>query len=129
MNIPTEWQNAWDQEWLPQLAILENESQKLQFMQCLHIKTSEEDLDVIGESLLTKITTLFAVDRGTAFSLRSRLDSALRIWATSARSNPEITREIAFEKLCLVEDKLVGEHELVPPFPFFETRIPVCNEV
>lgn len=130
VNIPTAWQDAWAKEWLPQLDALGSDSQKLQFMRLFRVQTSEEGLDELGERLLTKLVTLFAVDRGAALRLRAFLDSALRTWATSLRgSAQQITREVVYEKLCLADDVVVGEHELAPPAPFFRTRMPVGDEV
>ncbi|MGK3967977.1 AAA family ATPase [Sorangium sp. So ce1667] len=130
VKIPNLWQEAWEKEWMPQLNTLISDSQKLQFMRRLRICTSEEGLEEIGERLLTKLMATFAVDRGVAFRLRAFLDSALRIWATSLQRNAQaITREAVYEKLCLADDMAVGEHELAPPAPFFQTRLPVADEI
>src|SRR6266404_2722883 len=73
---------------------------------------------------------MFAVDVTVARRLRAFLDSALRIWATSLRGTCEaINREAAYEKLCLTDDMVVGEHDLVPPSPFFGTRTQFSDEV
>jgi len=130
LSIPTAWQDAWTEEWLPQLDPLGTDARKLQFMRGFQVCPSEEGLEELGERLIEKLAAMFALDRGTALRLRALLDSALRMWTTSLRGSAQaITREVAYEKLCLVADVTVGEHDLPPPAPFFGTRIPVGDDI
>ena len=116
----------WTKEWLPHVEELGTDAQKLRFMRAFRVHSSEEGLAEIGERLIEKLAAMFKVDEGVAVHLRALLDSALRTWTTSLREGAEaITREVAYERLCLVGDVSVGEHDLPPPAPFFGTRIPV----
>jgi len=130
LEVPAEWRDAWELEWLPQLASLASDERKIQFMRLLEIRASEDGLDAIAARLVNKLEQLFGVARSVAERFMARLDAALRRWATSARGSLEgITRERAYQELCLVEDELVGEHDLSPPAPFFDTRLPVVEDI
>ncbi|MGC4114485.1 MAG: AAA family ATPase [Myxococcales bacterium] len=128
--FPSEWQDAWTKEWVPQLQGLADDQDKLRFLQCFEVRPSTEGLDELGERLLARLCTLFSIDREAATGLLSRLDTALRKWATSSRGDrEEVTREAVYTTLCLAEDAPVGDHDLVPPAPFFATRILVADEL
>jgi hypothetical protein len=130
LKIPSEWEDAWVKEWLPQLNEVSDDSQKVQFLRSFSIKTSELELDQLTDSLIKKLAATFAVDESVALRFFAFLDNALRTWATSSRQHAEaITRETVYEKLCLVDDRYTGEHDLSPPAPFFGTRVSVGNEV
>lgn len=130
LTIPSAWSRAWTDEWLPQLDPLPSEEMKLTFLKSFQVRTSQLGLEEIAENLLEKLSAIFKVDRGVAYRLRNQLDGALRTWATSLRRNVSaVTPEIAYEALCLIVDEAVGEHDLTPPEPFFESRLPVVDEI
>ncbi|MGG4495613.1 hypothetical protein [Brevibacillus reuszeri] len=54
----------------------------------------------------------------------SQLDYALRQWVTTFRGHKEsINREDVYEILSMRSQELAGEHMLVPPAPFFPSRL------
>jgi hypothetical protein len=130
ITMLNEWREAWEEEWLPQLNVIGSDNDKLRFLREFKVVPSQQSLEGLGDSLLAKLRRLFSLDESAAVRLRAHLDSALRVWATSMRGNTEaITRESIYEKLCLVDDVLIGDHDLPPPAPFFETRLPVLDQV
>jgi hypothetical protein len=130
LRVPPHWQDAWNIEWLAQLKVLDNDDQRLRFLHEFRVRGSEAGLDELGLRIERKLASMFAVDAATAHRFSALLDKALRVWATSRRGTAEaITREAAFEKLCLVDDDQVGDHDLSPPAPFFETRETVATDI
>jgi hypothetical protein len=130
LEAPATWAEAWRQEWLPQLDCLEDDGRKLLFLRALRIKTSEDSLSEVRNRLVARLQGLLHVSEDVARGLLARLDTALPTWATSVRGDREaVHRETVYEQLCLQEDRFVGEHFLVPPMPFFPTRLPVVEEI
>jgi hypothetical protein len=129
LRVPAQWQDAWNMEWLAQLSVLGDDN-CLRFLREFRVQGSEVGLNELGLRIENKLAAMFAVDAATAHRFSALLDKALRLWATSRRGTTEaITREAAFEKLCLIDDDQVGDHDLSPPAPFFDTRIPVTTDV
>lgn len=130
MQAKAEWKQAWEDLWLPELADLETDATKLAFLKALEVHHSEPDLSELRTRLLERIESLFAVAPAVCEGLLARLDSALRVWSTSGRGTAEaVTKEGAYEKLCLVEDTIVGDHDFPPPAPFFPSRLPAVDVV
>ncbi|WFM70500.1 ATP-binding protein [Halomonas sp. CKK8] len=130
MKVKPEWKGAWDNLWLPQLEDIKTDAKKLAFLKALEVRHSEPELPEVRRRLLERIEKLFALKPAVCDGLLARLDSALRIWATSDRGEAEaITKEAAYEKLCLEEDTIVGDHDFPPPAPFFPSRIPAVDDV
>jgi hypothetical protein len=130
VRIPSEWNDAWIYEWMPQLEPLGDDAAKLEFLRRLKIESSDEQLDKIRLELVARLQACFAVHHDIASRFLALLDSALRTWATSVRGSVEpVTREIAYASLCLADDVPKGEHLLAPPAPFFESREHACHEV
>jgi hypothetical protein len=128
--VPQTWQAAWNNEWLPLLDGLNSDAQKLEFLRQLEIKTNELSLEQIKTELITELGSTFAVAPTIAEDLLARLDTKLRTWATSSRGTTEaITAELAYEALCVLADRMVGEHELPPPAPFFPSRIDILKQL
>jgi len=118
------WQQAWEQEWLPQLDGLGTDALRLEFLRSFEICTDELGLVDMGTDLCKQLSNTFGVEVSFARTLLGRLDTALRRWATTSRGNDAaVTVEAAYEALCVSSDRLVGEHELPPPAPFFPSRI------
>jgi len=129
LRVPPEWHDAWNIEWLAQLEVLSDDDTRLQFLRDFRVHT-EVGLGDLGLRVEHKLASLFAVDARTAHRFSALLDKALRVWATSRRGTTEaITREAAFEELCLVDDDQVGDHDLPPPAPFFDTRESVATGI
>lgn len=130
MQVKAEWKQAWEDLWLPELADLNTDATKLAFLKALDVRHSEPELSELRTRLLERIESLFAVAPAVCEGLLARLDSALRVWSTSDRGAAEaITKEAAYEKLCLQEDGIVGEHDFPPPAPFFPSRLPAVDAV
>jgi hypothetical protein len=127
--VPDDWRDAWTVEWMPQLEGLETSERKLQFLQRLQIHAAEPGLEEIHATNVGRLAALFDLRLPSATRLHRAFDEALRDWTTSLRKAETITRPAAYEKLCLVDDELVGNHEIPPPAPFFPTRIPVGAEI
>lgn len=128
MKVKEDWKQAWEDLWLPELSDLETDATKLEFLKALEVRHSEPE--ELRARLLKRIKSLFAVEPTVCEGLLARLDSALRVWSTSQRGMAEaITKEAAYEKLCLVEDTIVGDHDFPPPAPFFPSRLPAVNDV
>ena len=130
MQVRAGWKQAWDDLWLPELADLKTDATKLAFLQALEVRHSEPELSELRMRLLERLENLFAVAQSVCEGLLARLDSALRVWSTSHRGAAEaITKEAAYEKLCLEEDTIVGNHDFPPPAPFFPSRLPAVGKV
>ncbi len=130
ISVKDEWKQAWDHLWLPELDDLKTDATKLAFLKALEVRHSEPELSELRTRLLERIESLFAVAPAVCDGLLARLDSALRVWSTSDRGTAEaITKEAAYEKLCLEEDAIVGDHDFPPPAPFFPSRLPAVDDV
>lgn len=129
VNEP-KWQDAFEKLWLPELSEIATDGEKLAFLKAFRISHSLPDLSELRDQLRSRLESLFMVPTAVADGLLSKLDSALRVWATSDRGEAEaITKEVAYEKLCLKEDSLLGDHDFPPPAPFFPSRLTAVDEV
>ncbi|MMZ49480.1 hypothetical protein D1872_111790 [compost metagenome] len=123
VQMPEEWSVAWG-EWYGQLNELSNDEEKIEFLKLLVIKAEQPDLDNLTNQVAEKIAIAFGISNEKARSVLSQLDHALRQWATTFRGNKEsINREDVYEVLSMHSEELVGDHMLMPPAPFFPSRL------
>ncbi len=128
-TISNEFEDSYNQEWLNQLYNLNNK-EKVLFLKQLEFRTGQSELNVIEEQLLNNIASYLTIERNKALSILSSLDNALRIWATTYRRKKEkITQEDVYEKLRIPAYEYIGDHNLLPPYPFFSSRETVVNSI
>lgn len=101
----------------------------LQFLQQLMLRAGEPDLPGLKLELVAGLRRAFGVDGPQAELLLSRLDTALRDWATSARRRERITPEDVFEALAAPLGDHSRSHFLPPPEPFFESRQAILEAI
>ena len=123
-----EYSLAWD-EWKMQLKYIEKDEDKLSFLRCLEIETSQVSLKEIEEDLLERLQKNFGVKIDIAKNLLMKLDHALRVWTTSTRVASCITPEDVLAALCLDDNIVSYNHDLIPADPFFESRNTLVNEL
>lgn len=116
-----EYEAAWE-EWKSQLKYIEKDEDKLLFLRCLEIETNQVGLIEIEKDLLKRLQRTFNAKLDVARILLTRLDHALRNWATSTRTESCITAEDAYEALAVVEETVCYNHDLIPSEPFFQSR-------
>lgn len=121
ISMSPEWQSAWEQ-WLSEMSELSNEK-KISFLRNFDIKSNQEDLDEIINSIAQKLSRYFKTDQRKAVQLHQKLCYALMEWATTLRRKEEITREDLLVALSLGNDDIQGEHNLATCEPFFLSRI------
>lgn len=123
VQMPKEWLDAWG-EWYEQLNKLSNDEEKIEFLKLLVIKAEQPDLDNLTNQVAQKIEIAFGISDEKARSVLSQLDHALRQWATTFRGNKEsVNREDVYEVLSMHSEEMVGDHMLMPPAPFFPSRL------
>lgn len=123
IGMPKEWAYAWE-EWHSQLSELSSDEDKLEFLKLLVIKTEQLDLNELTSLVTQKISTTFGISAEKATSLFGQLDHALRNWVTTSRGQKEsIYCEDVYEVLSMQSQELVGDHMLLPPEPFFPSRM------
>ncbi|SIS43493.1 ATP-binding protein [Salimicrobium flavidum] len=121
VQIPPEWSEAWI-EWCAQLNVLDNEHEKLEFLQSLRMEMRQPNLQEMNDELIEKLAFSFAITFEQARPLLGLLDSALRVWATTLREKEPIDVEEVYSRLSLPAVETTGEHDLCPPEPFFPSR-------
>ncbi|WP_312421249.1 hypothetical protein [Anaerospora hongkongensis] len=121
ISMSPEWQSAWEQ-WLGEMSEL-SDDKKLIFLRNFDIKSNQEDLDEIINSIAQKLSQYFKTDQRKAVQLHQKLCYALMEWATTLRRKEEITREDLLAALSLGNDEIQGEHNLATCEPFFLSRI------
>lgn len=99
------------------------DSKILEFIKQFEIQYSQMDLEDYKDKIQKTICNIFGCSPSGARAIHSRLDHALRKWATSSRGkSEEVDRNSVLKELSLIEDEQVGQHEIPPPSPFFESR-------
>lgn len=121
IDIPQEWTEAW-KEWCAQLDVLDDDAEKIEFLQSLRIETNQPNLNELTDQLIKKIALAFAITQDQARPLIGLLDHALRKWATTLRGKEAVDREKVYNQLSLPAVEMVGNHDLPPPEPFFPSR-------
>lgn len=95
----------------------------IEFLKLFEIKFSQPDLKEYKNIIQRDICKIFGCSASGAELIHSKLDHALRKWATTDRGRyEEVTREIVLKELSMIEDEQVGQHEIPPPSPFFKSR-------
>ncbi|UHA73274.1 ATP-binding protein [Paenibacillus sp. 481] len=129
VRMPVQWLVAWN-EWNDQLSGLSSDDEKLEFLKLLVIKAEQPDLEELTSQVTQKISTTFGISTEKARSIFSQLDHALRKWVTTSRGQKEsIHREEVYEVLSMRSQELVGEHMLLPPAPFFPSRLKFLEDL
>lgn len=129
IEIPDEYLNAYHNEWENELKVLTND-EKLRFYRQLHIESDQLSLEEMEQELTRKLSEVFGISQMLAKDVLKSFDHALRIWTTTSRNGfEEITREEVYEKLQKPSAEYVGDHNLAPPYPFFESRNNVIDEL
>lgn len=123
-----EYELAWN-EWKSQLECIEKDEDKLSFLRCLEIETSQVGLTEIEEDLLKRLQCVFNAKINVAKTLLMRLDHALRKWTTSRRISSCITAEDVYTALSVEDNTVSYNHDLIPSEPFFESRNALVNEL
>lgn len=123
-----EWKDAW-QVWQEQLSGIPKEEERIEFLRLLRIETNKPGLDDIEKVLLDKLSKCFSITTLQAESLLASLDHALRRWATSQRKKIEVCVEDVYEALSLNKPIKVFNHNLRPPYPFFDSRKNLVDEL
>ncbi|MFG1481899.1 ATP-binding protein [Halobacteriovorax sp. HFRX-2_2] len=95
---------------------------KVEFLRGLHLETNMPNLVELEQEISRKIEVVFGVPSEGVYSIFSKLDHALRKWATSNREKEEITSEDVYKAVCAGETRTIGDHNISPPAPFFESR-------
>lgn len=121
ISMSPEWQSAWEQ-WLGEMSGLSDEK-KLSFLTNFEIKSTQEDLSEIIDSIAGKLSQYFKTDQRKAIQLHQKLCYALITWATTLRKKEEITREDLLAALSVGSDEIQGEHNFATCEPFFLSRI------
>lgn len=112
-------------EWLKKQISFLGENQK-EFVSIFSFR-SEHDLGQTEEIIREEIKRLIGIDSERVINAcRDRLFSRLRIWATSQREKPEITREDIFNVLCDNHD-FVPQYDIFPEKPIFSSRVRFAN--
>ncbi|MCU5764606.1 ATP-binding protein [Bacillus cereus] len=128
VEVKKGWKEAW-KLWLTELSEL-NDEEKYNFMRALKIESEQPELEQVEANLVDKIAKTFGVDENQAQPIKNALDSALRKWATTLRGEKEeVDRETVFETLSIQSQVTVGEHNLLPPYPFFSSRQKLLDEL
>ncbi|WP_335391391.1 ATP-binding protein [Neobacillus drentensis] len=121
IEICVDWDEAW-KIWLKELAEL-NEQEKIAFLRDLTIETDQPDLEEVEREIISKVAQTFSITENKAIPIKNALDSALRKWATTLRGKTEeVNREEVFQTLSISSQEMIGEHNLKPPYPFFNSR-------
>ncbi|WP_349925259.1 ATP-binding protein [Bacillus altitudinis] len=121
IEICDDWVEAW-KIWLKELNNL-NKSEKKEFLKALTIETDQPDLEEVEREIIAKVAQTFSITENKAIPIKNALDSALRKWATTLRGKTEeVNREEIFQTLSISSQELIGEHNLKPPYPFFNSR-------
>ncbi|MCR8969792.1 hypothetical protein [Facklamia sp. 7083-14-GEN3] len=119
---------AWE-EWCNQLKDIENDEDKLTFLNNLHIETKQESLEELGNSIKNKLQSYFLVSEEISDILLGKLDHALREWTTSNRGSSKITIEKLYSALSIKEEVVKYNHDLIPVNPFFDSRNELVNNI
>lgn len=121
IEICVDWDEAW-KIWLKELAEL-NEQEKIAFLRALTIETDQPDLEEVENEIISKVAQTFSITENKSIPIKNALDSALRKWATTLRGKTEeVNREEVFQTLSISSQEVIGEHNLKPPYPFFNSR-------
>ncbi|MCW6658934.1 hypothetical protein NHG25_00385 [Aerococcaceae bacterium NML191292] len=119
---------AWE-EWCSQLQDIEMDEDKLIFLQNLHIKTDQESLEELGNSIKNKLQIYFSVSEEMSDILLGKLDHALREWTTSRRESSKVTTEKVYSALSVKEEVINYNHDLIPVNPFFDSRQKLVTQI
>lgn len=129
IQLSAEYNDAYKLEWLASLSTL-NETEIFQFINQLEIRAGQESLTDIEKIIIEKVSKYLGITSNKALSILQSLDNALRTWCTSHRGSKEkITREDVYEKLGMPANEIVGDHNLEPPYPFFNSRNKEIDEI
>ncbi|MDU5149825.1 MAG: hypothetical protein E6215_06075 [Anaerococcus prevotii] len=112
---------AW-KEWCSELEYIEKDEDKLTFLKNLHVKTDQESLRDLGNSIKSKLQRYLSVSEEVSDILLGKLDHALRDWTTSKRNSSKITIEKLYSALSIEEEVIIYNHDLIPVSPFFDSR-------
>lgn len=122
------YETAWN-EWKEQLNCIEKDEDKLLFLKCLEIETSQIGLEEIKEDLLQRLQAAFHAKRNIAELLLAKLDHGLRGWTTSGRNSSCVTIEDVYTEFALGEDTISYNHDLIAAEPFFSSRDTLVNDL
>lgn len=129
IEIPDNYLQAYQDEWENELIVLNND-EKLRFYRQLDIESDQSSLEEIELDLISKLSDQFGISSLLAEDVLKSLDHALRKWTTTSRNRVEkITIEEVYEKLQKPSAEYVGDHNINPPDPFFESRSKVIDEL
>lgn len=122
------WKDAWGC-FVEQLSDLDDE-QRRRFIETLHIEWSGPALDALTDRVIVRLQQIFGISREKARDVMSALDSGLRTWSTSLRGGQfEVTPKMVSRQLQLRESEAVGDHDLPPPAPPFQSRQPFIESL
>lgn len=114
---PDKWKDAWN-EWLAKLNA-GNDSERLDFLRALSIKTDQPDLEELQTSVQERLAGAFGASFTKAAPLLHAFNDALKRWTDR---HAHVTAEDAFDALVLPGDSESFHPAPPPPAPFFPTR-------
>ena len=124
LKPPKPFQAAWS-EWTSELKG-GSDVEKFAFMQALTIKAKQDDLIGLEDRIRAKLAFTFGIDIKNTAALFNSLCAALRKWTTGHSA-------VTVEDLCAELTIEASPKDLAPPppppAPFFQTRIPVADEL
>ncbi len=97
-------------------------ARRLSFLRSLRIEADQPALDRLRDRVVERLQQVFGISRAKAFDVLAPLDSKLRDWTTSLRTDIAVTPEMALDALRLSHSEVVGDHNLAPPAPAFSSR-------
>lgn len=121
---PSEWQDAW-KEWLAQLTP-GNPAERFKFLQSFEIRSNQEDLPALEQSVLAALSETFQIPNARALPLFHALDHALRHWTTT---HERVTAEHAWSAMALDGEVELEHRAPPPPSPFFPSRITALADI
>jgi hypothetical protein len=119
-----EWLDAW-KEWLAQLTP-GTAAQRFRFLQSFEVRSNQEDLPALEQSVLTALSNTFQIPTARALPLFHALDHALRRWTTTHEC---VTAEDAWSAMALDGEVELEHRAPPPPSPFFPSRNTALGEI
>ncbi len=101
----------------------------VRFIRNFEIKVLAPTLEETEEIIINRITENFGCNRELAKKLFIKLAAQLRIWATSRRETERIISENVYTILSENNNEIIGNHDILPPVPFFSSRKKFCKTI
>ncbi|MBU3072522.1 ATP-binding protein [Clostridium estertheticum] len=115
---------------LGELAVLDSDLEKLNFLKKFTIVSKQPNLDKIKKELISNISKIFGLKKGRyTQQIFDSLCGALGTWSISTRLNEYIDKEEVYKRLSLPISEEILDHQIPSQYPFFESRLNLIQKL